>query len=84
MPREFENSCLWSPLTKEQRCNAVYSIPCNDCDHEYVGQTKRQFGTRLKEHQRAVCQSKIELNFSKLNFLTLNICGVVYLDHIFS
>ena len=33
---------------------------CNDCDHEYVGQTKRQFGTRLKEHQRAVCQSKID------------------------
>ena len=48
------------PVTKEQRCNAVYSIPCNDCDHEYVGQTKRQFGTRLKEHQRAVCQSKID------------------------
>ena len=27
---------------------------CNDCDNEYIGQTKRQFGTRLKEHQEAV------------------------------
>ncbi|RMX46042.1 hypothetical protein pdam_00002015, partial [Pocillopora damicornis] len=41
------------PVTKEQRTDAIYSIPCNDCDNEYIGQTKRQFGTRLKEHQRA-------------------------------
>ena len=43
-----------NPVTKEQRTDAIYSIPCNDCDHEYIGQTKRQFGTRLKEHQKAV------------------------------
>ena len=30
------------------------SIPCGDCEKEYLGQTKRQFCTRLKEHQRAV------------------------------
>ena len=42
------------PVLKEQRTDAVYSIPCNDCDHEYIGQTKRQLGTRLKEHQKAV------------------------------
>ncbi|RMX47826.1 hypothetical protein pdam_00008553 [Pocillopora damicornis] len=23
---------------------------CNDCDHKYIVQTKRQFGTSLKEH----------------------------------
>ena len=40
------------PVTKEQRTGAIYSIPCNDCDNEYIGQTKRQFGTRLKEHQK--------------------------------
>ena len=27
---------------------AIYSIPCNDCDNEYIGQTKRQFCTRFK------------------------------------
>ena len=46
------------PVTEEQRTYAIYSIPCNDCDHEYIGpnmwQTKRQFGARLKEHQKAV------------------------------
>ena len=36
------------------------SIPCNDCDNEYIGQTKRQFGTRLKEHQKAVFLCKKE------------------------
>ena len=42
------------PVTNEQLTDAFYSIPWNDCDHEYIGQTKRQFGTRLKEHQKAV------------------------------
>ena len=42
------------PVTKEQRTDAIYSIPCNDCDNEYIGQTKRQFGKRLKEHQKVV------------------------------
>ena len=32
------------PVTKEQRTDAIYSIPYNDCDNEYIGQTKRQFG----------------------------------------
>ena len=27
---------------------------CGDCEKEYLGQSKRQFGTRLKEHQKAV------------------------------
>ena len=39
---------------------AIYSIPCNDCDNEYIGQTKLQFGTRLKEHQKAVSFCKRE------------------------
>ena len=48
------------PVTKEQRTDAIYSIPCNDCQNEYIGQTKRQFGTRLKEHQKAVFFCKKE------------------------
>ena len=37
-----------------QKTHAVYSIPCGDCEKEYLGQSERQFGTRLKEHQKAV------------------------------
>ena len=49
------------PITNELLTDSFYSIPCNGCDYEYIGQTKRQFGTRLKEHQRAVsfCKKKI-------------------------
>ena len=41
-------------VTKEQRTDVINSIPCNDCDHVYTGQTKRQFVTRLKEHQKGL------------------------------
>jgi hypothetical protein len=42
------------PVRTNQKTHAVYSIPCGDCEKEYLGQSKRQFGTRLKEHQKAV------------------------------
>ena len=43
---------------KEQRIHANHSIPCSDCDQEYIGQTKGEFGTRLKKHQKAISFSK--------------------------
>ncbi len=42
------------PIPTNQKTHAVYSIPCNDCEKEYLGESKRQFDTRLKEHQKAV------------------------------
>ena len=48
------------PVIKEQWTNPTYSIPCNDCDNEYIRQTKRKFATRLKEHQKAVFFGKKE------------------------
>ena len=45
-----------SPLAKIvlvcRSFNSIYSIPCCDCDHEYIGQTSRSVS--LKEHQKAV------------------------------
>ena len=42
------------PVPKDQTRGAMYSIPCKDCDKSYIGETKRKFSTRLKEHQKAV------------------------------
>ena len=47
---------------QQQRTDAIDSIPCSECGNEYIGQTKRQFGTRLKEHQKAVFFCKKEKN----------------------
>ena len=42
------------PVPKDQTRGAIYSIPCKVCDKSYIGETKRKFSTRLKEHQKAV------------------------------
>ena len=39
---------------KEDCAGVVYSIPCNDCPLSYVGETGRQLGIRISEHQRDV------------------------------
>ena len=38
----------------------VYSIPCKDCDVQYIGQTGRVFLTRKKEHISSVRNFKTE------------------------
>jgi len=32
--------------------NAIYKIFCKNCEASYVGQTKRRFKTRVKEHKK--------------------------------
>ena len=62
---------------KEQRTGAIYSISCNDCDNEYIGHTKRQFGTRLKEHQKAVFFCKKENSASSEHAYLTNHIGII-------
>ena len=35
---------------KEDQCGVIYEITCNTCQEQYVGETKRQFKIRFKEH----------------------------------
>ena len=71
------------PVTKEQR-----TITCNDCDNEYIRQTKRQFGRCLKEHQKVVffckkensallehtCLTNHTIGWDKSKIITTNWC----------
>lgn len=50
------------PLEKN---NVIYKIQCIDCDASYVGQTKRQLKTRLKEHR-----NNIKLDPSRYSVVT--------------
>ena len=36
------------------KCQCVYKIPCLNCDSVYIGETGREFNTRLKEHRKEV------------------------------
>jgi hypothetical protein len=45
---------LKDPVKTNQKTRALCSIPCGDCKKEYLGQSKCQFGARLKEHQKDV------------------------------
>jgi len=37
-------------VTRDANSNIIYKIVCNNCVASYVGQTKRQLKTRVKEH----------------------------------
>jgi len=36
----------------------VYKIICKDCEATYIGQTKRQLGTRIQEHVKDINKKK--------------------------
>ena len=44
-------------IEPEYRQGAIYKINCSDCDQCYIGETKRWFETRKKEHMRDVKNS---------------------------
>ena len=35
----------------EKQCGVIYDIPCANCDNHYIGETARQIGIRITEHQ---------------------------------
>ena len=42
------------PVPANRRKGVVYSIPCAECPHTYIGQTGRSLDHRLCEHHRAL------------------------------
>jgi len=48
--------------------NVVYKLSCKDCDASYIGQTKRQLKTRIKEHK-----SNIKLDPNKISVISEHI-----------
>ena len=46
-------------VPQEQHTNSVYSITCKDLEHVDTKQTKCQFGTHFKDHQK-VCLANLD------------------------
>ena len=56
-PSNTLKSILVHPKEKKditETSDVVYDVPCGGCDRSYVGETDRQFGTCLREHQKNV------------------------------
>jgi len=48
LQQEFPVPKFWPRI--DDQCNVVYKIPCGFCPWCYIGETKRSFSTRRKEH----------------------------------
>ena len=49
----------------DDQCNVVYKIPCGSCPWSYIGEKKRSFSTRRKEHIRNIKQRTKRSNVAK-------------------
>lgn len=47
----------WSPqrtsCRRKKICGSIYRLNCSDCSDFYIGESGRQLGTRLVEHQKS-------------------------------
>ena len=43
-----------SPVPEMRKKDVVYTISCQDCDSQYIGETGRALGRRVTEHKYAV------------------------------
>ena len=66
--RHIDNKTLNDKNNSNNQNNVIYKICCNDCDATYIGQTKRQLGTRVKEYK-----NNIRLDPSKHSVVTEHI-----------
>ena len=56
---------------KDDQCNVAYKIPCASCPWKCVGETKRSFSTRKKEHIRNAL--KVQMLQNMHGFLTMKL-----------
>jgi len=59
-------------LSVSSHCNVVYRIDCNDCEANYVGQTKRRLNTRIRKHLNDIKKSTGTLSVVSDHRLKLN------------
>ena len=56
------------PTKKLDQAGVVYHIGCQDCPAHYIGETERQLGKRIKEHQRPASPVHHHMDYNKHSF----------------
>lgn len=54
-----EYLCALKDKTPAEDLSGIYEIPCKDCPSVYIGQTRRKFKIRLREHRNAVDNERV-------------------------
>lgn len=49
-----------------QSTGVIYKIKCKDCDHVYIGETKRKLGVRIREHKTS-CRNVTDYNYEPVH-----------------
>ena len=49
---------------EKNKKSGIYKLTCGDCPKTYIGQTGRNFGKRLKEHQSSFIKGKTDSNYA--------------------
>ena len=47
-------------LKADEKCGAVYSVKCDTCDEEYVGEIGKPLSTNMKEQKLLVLNKKMK------------------------
>jgi len=70
-------------IEPHKRCGAIYAIPCSDCPQIYIGETKRSFSTRQKEHARQLNRKSLnKIDDNNWNKQTALVRHMVSNDHV--
>lgn len=75
-PQNTIRSQLVAPKDKTKtldQAGVVYQIQCEDCPAHYVGETERQLGKRIKEHQRPSSPVHHHMDYNNHNFKPENV-----------
>ena len=57
-------------VSSDEKQEVIYSVRCKCCDGEYVGETKRNLSTRMKEHRISVSKGNEKSVLSTHNLRT--------------
>ena len=57
-------------LSSDEKQGVIYSVRCQGCDGEYIGETERNLSSRMREHRTSVTKGNTKSALSTHNLRT--------------